>query len=214
MSTLGLGVSPSGPSQTRVKLLVGERVFHTTKQTLTSESTYFSSLLSGRWAKPGEDGAYFIDADPSLFEHILRYLRHSICPIFYDQANGHDLGLYVALLGEANYFGIPRLQKWLQDKKYLEAVESKHTVRVVEEWPGDEVTADHDTTVELHPKWDTKKEYICPRGIYVHRGDPLRCGMQCRKAQGDGKPEYQDVPILHVVVVKKQTIMRPEVCMP
>ncbi|KAG6000659.1 hypothetical protein E4U21_005262 [Claviceps maximensis] len=200
--------------ETRVKLLVGERVFTTTRQTLINESIYFSSLLSGRWGKSLDDGTYFIDADPSLFEHILRYLRHAIFPIFYDQVRGHDIGLYMALLGEADYFGITRLQKWLQDKKYLEAVRSEHTIQVIREWVDDSVTPEPDTTVKLHPTWGFKKVYVCPRDIHVHHGDPYRCGRQCQNAKGPSGSEYKDVPILNVAVVKKKIVLRPEVCMP
>ncbi|KAG5974847.1 hypothetical protein E4U55_007996 [Claviceps digitariae] len=201
-------------SDTRIKLLVGGRLFHTTKQTLVSESSYFASLLSGRWTPPLEDGAYFVDADPSLFEHILRYLRHSIFPLFYDQARGHDLGLYVGLLGEATYFGIERLQKWLEDKEYLKAVRMECSMRVIDDWDKDIVIAESDTVVELHPRWDTKKVYLCPRRIYVHRGDPLRCGRQCQNAKGDDDTDYEDEPVFKVAVMKKKTVLRADVCVP
>lgn len=77
-----------------IRLQVGERHFTTTRDTLTAESRYFASLLSGRWDNALEDGSYFIDADPMLFDHILRYLRRGIFPLFVDMAKGHDYHLY------------------------------------------------------------------------------------------------------------------------
>ncbi|KAG5914782.1 hypothetical protein E4U42_000304 [Claviceps africana] len=198
---------------TPVKLLVGERVFTTARNTLISESTYFTSLLSGRWGEPQEDGAYFIDADPSLFEHILRFLRHNTFPLFYDQERGHDFGLYVALLGEAKYFGISRLQKWLEDKTYLQAIQVQQSMQVIEEWDDRNVTTNSDTSTVLRPTWHTKRVYVCPRGILVHRGDPSRCGRQCNNAKVAGGSEYDEEHILQVAVVKKKTVVRPELCM-
>ncbi|KAG6311987.1 hypothetical protein E4U22_002178, partial [Claviceps purpurea] len=64
--------SDTGASHTRIKLLVGERTFITTRDTLIRESQFFSRHFSGPWAEPPQDGIYFVDADPALFEHILR----------------------------------------------------------------------------------------------------------------------------------------------
>lgn len=58
-----------------ITLQVGERRFITTAETMTQESAFFAALFSGRRDNAEADGSYFIDADPDLFEHILRYLR-------------------------------------------------------------------------------------------------------------------------------------------
>ncbi|GAB0136484.1 hypothetical protein EsDP_00004784 [Epichloe bromicola] len=196
----------------RVKLLVGERLFTTTEQTLVAESAYFTSLLSGRWASTLEDGSYFIDSDPSLFEHILRYLRHSICPIFYDQLRGHDFGLYLALQAEARYFGIPRLHEWLENKRYFEAIHLSYRIQMVEDYSSQDFRSNSGTAMDIYPTWGVQKVYVCPREIPVHRGDPGRCGRQCANAQGSEK-KYEDEHILRVAVVHKQVVMKPEVCM-
>jgi BTB/POZ domain-containing protein KCTD9 len=73
----------------------------------------------GAGKKTPEEGSYFVDADPQLFDHILRYLRRGVLPIFYDNIRGHDHGLYRALLEEARYFQIDRLENWLSDKSYI-----------------------------------------------------------------------------------------------
>lgn len=72
--------SPPLAANVQVLLQVGERRFTTTNETLTNESTFFASLLSGRWSNALPDGSHFIDADPMLFEHILRYLRRGVLP--------------------------------------------------------------------------------------------------------------------------------------
>lgn len=110
----------SSTSVEKIVLEVGERRFVTTRSTLTLGSTYFSTFLSEPWANPGKN--HSIDADPDLFSHILRYLRRGLLPIFYDAMKGHDHALYLALLEEARYFQIPRLETWLSSKSYLDAV--------------------------------------------------------------------------------------------
>ncbi|CCE31995.1 uncharacterized protein CPUR_05853 [Claviceps purpurea 20.1] len=125
------GASQTGASHTRIKLLVGERTFITTRDTLIRESQFFSRHFSGPWAEPPQDGIYFVDADPALFEHILRYLRQSVFPLFYRQSIGHNLGLYAALRKEAEFFQIQRLQTWLSQGRYLDAVHEKKGWKVV-----------------------------------------------------------------------------------
>ncbi|KAG6302344.1 hypothetical protein E4U45_002833 [Claviceps purpurea] len=123
--------SQTGASHTRIKLLVGERTFITTRDTLIRESPFFRRNFSGPWAEPPQDGIYFVDADPALFEHILRYLRQSVFPLFYRQSIGHNLGLYAALCKEAEFFQIQRLQTWLSQGRYLDAVHEKQGWKVV-----------------------------------------------------------------------------------
>jgi BTB/POZ domain-containing protein KCTD9 len=63
-----------------ITLQVGERWFVTTAETITHERIFFAALFSGRWDNVEADGSDFIDADPELFEHILRYLRRGVLP--------------------------------------------------------------------------------------------------------------------------------------
>ncbi|RAL06902.1 uncharacterized protein BO97DRAFT_447229 [Aspergillus homomorphus CBS 101889] len=92
---------------------------------IASVDAAFSSAIAAydRWNNALEDGSYFIDADPDLFEHLLRYLRRGIFPIFYDRQKGHDYPKYFALLEEAKYFGIGELVTWLENGTYLRAVD-------------------------------------------------------------------------------------------
>jgi hypothetical protein len=98
---------PLRAADRQITLQVGERRFTTTRETLVAESSFFASLLSGRWDNAQEDGSYFIDADPDLFKHVLHYLRRGILPIFYDMIKGHDRSLYVALTWRSKIFSNP-----------------------------------------------------------------------------------------------------------
>ena len=77
---------------------MGERAFTTTPDTL-SKSGFLTAMLSGSWEGDLLDnGSYFIDADPDIFEYVLRYLRHGLFPLFYDKSKGHDYHRYLAVL--------------------------------------------------------------------------------------------------------------------
>jgi BTB/POZ domain-containing protein KCTD9 len=92
------------PSGQRIDLQVGERRFTTLASTLSDGSSFFASLLSDRWPESrSDDGSYFVDADPDLFVHILRYLRRGVPPVLYNKCQGFDYGLYRALQEEAEY---------------------------------------------------------------------------------------------------------------
>jgi len=114
---------PSLPSleDQPIVLQVGERRFTTFRCTLTGESEFFRSLLSGCWANVQLlCGAYFVDADAELFESILSYLRRGVLPIFYDSENGHCYYRYFRLLEEARYLQVLGLVEWLETRVYLE----------------------------------------------------------------------------------------------
>lgn len=67
---------PFTPLQ-KVKLDVGGRIFATTLHTLTQiPDCYFGTTFSEQWYHHlDQDGAFFIDRDPTAFPHILNYLR-------------------------------------------------------------------------------------------------------------------------------------------
>jgi BTB/POZ domain-containing protein KCTD9 len=207
--------SPDSPAPTtprQITFRVGERVFITTRETLIAESDFFASLLSGRWDNAEEDGSYFVDADADIFVHILRYLRRGVLPFFYDKLKGHDHALYLALLQEAKYFQITRLEEWLEKKQYLQALKTHYSATEVEGIVTYEIPRDPNTEREYHPAWGTKKVYVCPRGIVVHRGKPLVCGKDCRRAQGDDDDIYEEELVLRILIVEKQTIFDTQAC--
>jgi hypothetical protein len=61
--------------------------------------------------------------------------------------------------------------------------------------------------VDYIPTWETKKLYICPRGIFVHRGNPDSCGRECRKV---GSGNYVNEQVLKILVVKKKVFFNPQ----
>lgn len=204
--------SLSPATGTQITLQVGERCFVTTRETLTEGSIFFSSLLSGRWDNIQDDRSYFIDADGDLFEHILRHLRRGILPVFYDNVKGHDHTLYLALLEEAKYFQIPRLEKWLKDKTYLQAVKISSSAVEFESIQDVTEIVRSDVELEYHPTWITQKVYVCPRDIYVHRGNPDACGRACKRALGERTNEYIEEKVLKVLVIRRQTTFDGQVC--
>lgn len=205
--------SPVPKSDGQITLQVGERRFITTREVLVSESLFFASLLSGRWDNAQEDGSYFIDADGDLFEHILRYLRRGVFPIFYDKTNGHNHCLYLALLEEAKYFQITQLKEWLEKKQYLRVITIKCSAKEVNQPEDLRMSRSSDMDVTFYPAWGTKKVYVCPRGISSHRGNPYACGRACKNAQGEDEDSYEEEPELRVIVVEQQTVFDFHACL-
>jgi phytoene desaturase (3,4-didehydrolycopene-forming) len=206
--------TPLGPATGEpITLQVGGRRYTTFRSTLTDGSNYFARLFSAEWQRPQADGSYLIDADEELFLHILRYLRSGALPIFYNNSTGHDYGMYLALLGEAQFFQIDRLRDWLRNKEYEKAVKIEYSAEECEGFQQLAKTCYSHLQVEYHPTWITKKVYICPRGIFVHRGRPSACGMACKKAQGDAEKEFEEEHELRTMVISKKTILDCGLCL-
>ncbi|KAH7410495.1 hypothetical protein DE146DRAFT_776188 [Phaeosphaeria sp. MPI-PUGE-AT-0046c] len=165
-----------------VTIKTSQRNFITDPDGWLGQSVYFDKLFSGRWGDKQEDGSYFIETDANLFEHILRYLRTGVLPVFYDRLAGHDFPLYQALLGESKYFAISRLEKWLCEQKYLQAVKIRYTAKETQErgshqnrttcWPnghtsmleGDFVdfTTSSNMETTIHPMTVQQNKFYCP----------------------------------------------------
>lgn len=148
-------------------------------------------------------------------------MRHGIFPVFYDGATkgGHDFARYVAVLEQAQFFGVEPLRVWLEGRKYLAAVKVERVGRVVEvEVDGSVVggltkeVVGGNVAVEQHVGFVTRKVYVCPRDIGVHRGDRNACGRDCRRAQGDADDEYEDEAVVKVFEVRKTTTLDPKMC--
>ncbi|KAI4650769.1 hypothetical protein J4E93_003126 [Alternaria ventricosa] len=97
---------------------IGGRRFRVARSTLEAESGLFQRQFSDCYSwTPEPDGSYFLDADPDLFEHLLRYMRRpEVFPLFYSVMNGLDYDLYNRLQAEARYFQINKLYKWIEAK--------------------------------------------------------------------------------------------------
>ena len=90
-------------TQDRVVLDVGGTKFITSSSTLTSNSSYFASLLSDNWTEQSDtpgDNEIFIDQDPVPFKVLLAYMRRGGIKI-------DDIDTDVLLLAE--FLGIERL---------------------------------------------------------------------------------------------------------
>ena len=200
---------------TKAVLQIGEQRFTTTMDTLKG-SNLLEILMSPSSQSESiqeTDGSYFIDADPENFGHILRYLRSGVLPVFYDHEKGHDFALYQTLLRDAEFFGIPRLAKWLREKAYLRAVTIEHSAALLTDTAEISATKTADTTVEHHPIWNTEKVYICPRGLGAHRGNPRACRRQCRMEQGDRENEFEDELTLTTLAIEKKTVFNDRLCL-
>lgn len=207
-----MSLALSAPSSnTRVDLQVGERHFTTLTSTLSDGSSFFASLLSDRWEDSrSNDGSYFIDADPDLFAHILRYLRRGVLPLIYDKSHGFDYAFYQALQEEALYFGIEPLHQWVKEKGYLRAVTTQYSVEEVKGpgiFQGDyNAAVDGTTERSYHPSWGTEMVYKCPRDIFLHHENPSACGRACEKAKTPDMSDYVKRDVLRTLIVTKKIV--------
>lgn len=146
-----------------------------------------------------------------MFQHILTYVRRRVFPLFYDEAKGFDHLLYLAVLGEARYFQIRKLQEWIEKKRYEEAVKVKYTTEMWEEYPRSFVTAPNMTFERFDMSPINVRTYICHRGIPGHRGNYDKCNWDCGRS-GASNGTFEEVPSLQVFVMKKQVIFNVTVC--
>ncbi|KAF1950158.1 hypothetical protein CC80DRAFT_554618 [Byssothecium circinans] len=197
-----------------ITLDVGGRHFRTLAVTL-NESSFLCNYIKGVWTwMPQEDGSYFLDADPDLFAHLLRFMRRpSVFPFFYDKGKGFDYDLYNKLEEEANYFGIDALAEWIEKKKYLGALKIHAGSPIVCEI-GDFRGLDNNVHEEDVRRYitGTRPVYVCPRGIPVHKGDPARCGQACAKARGGAEYEYENEEYMQVVSFSRTEKFVESVC--
>ncbi|KAL1961098.1 hypothetical protein VTO42DRAFT_3043 [Malbranchea cinnamomea] len=174
-----------------VKLQVGERHFHTTVGALTCRSDYFKALFSGRFAiRKQNGGSIFIDANPTLFEYILDYLRRGVFPFAFSKEQGHDYVLYERLLEEAKYFQCRSLIIWLEDKCYHQCFMWSIRSHELRGEPCHWWRSDSEDRQVIPCTTEKRKIYLCPRGIECHRGDKNACGYRCRNALATVGPEY------------------------
>ena len=105
---------------------------------------------------------YFIDVDPELFEHILRFLRTGTYPLFYNRDTGFDIARYMALLSQAKLLQIDTLSSWIEKKTYLKAVWIK--TRFV----STTVYGEEQLSVLQEKSWSNREK---PRSFSLHQSD-------------------------------------------
>ncbi|KAI1767018.1 hypothetical protein GGR53DRAFT_483648 [Hypoxylon sp. FL1150] len=205
-NTLNDTLPPLLPTRSElIKLQVGERDFYIHRDNLTPG-------ISARMVST----QHFVDYDPALFEHVLRYLRTREPPLFFDvDAHTFDHVLYRSLLSAARHFGIAELARWIEKKEYLDAVQVTRAVATIRDVDAVGKTdlqallgAKASCKVDTSIAWGTRKVYVCPRGLTMHRGNPSQCGWACRRARaqggkrkGKGAPMFDDELVASAVVV-------------
>ena len=182
-----------------ILLNVSGTPFTTTIGTLTSRSDFFAALLSGRWpiplspSNPSETNplpnSLFVDADPTLFAHLLRYLRRGVFPLSYSPAplpsynlpskdpnpnpnsnppsnTGHDLLLYTALLPESLYFQTPLLTLWLSHALYHRCISHTSSYkRLSDSGLGTETWTSVEGTQLVKRRVSEDHKWVCPGSL-------------------------------------------------
>lgn len=190
------------PAETEIVLDVGGRKFATSINTLNGAS-YFKSKFSGRW--PSSQGeSHFVDADPELFEHILRYLRRQTPPLFYDKYKGFDFHKYIALLYDAKYFGVEGLVEYLQEKRYLQTVKVVHEATVLYPTTHDKQVSTLDDMVSYSIACTVKKVHICPLGHADHRGHPRTCRQHKCSSLKEAECAYEEEVVVNILKVNRR----------
>lgn len=109
----------------RVKLDIGGTIFATSLSTLTNNtSKFFTAMFSGRWElKKEEDGSYFIDRDPTVFQG--NFKRKSNLKVILNFMRGESISLseidQKRLLLDAQYYQIPSLEELIVGSKQQES---------------------------------------------------------------------------------------------
>jgi hypothetical protein len=203
-----------------ITLKVGGRYFCMHKSTL-EDARFFRPYLEGRfeWWRE-EDGSFSYDGDPDIFAHILRYLRRpSVYPLFWTKATGFDYDLYHRLEDAAIDLQIEKLEEWIKTKTYLKAISVESSVRTMKLTDSsqfqslDPMRLSGDVDIERKVFTRTKKVYLCPRGIPVHRGRQYACGLACQNARNGAPLEYDHETYLEVVSIYKKYIIDKSMCM-
>ncbi|KAL8770826.1 MAG: hypothetical protein Q9194_005053 [Teloschistes cf. exilis] len=116
-------------------LQVGSERFTTTIDTPSRSLVLKARLKLKKYLKPKHqvDGSYFLDANPEICKHVLRFMRHGIYPLAYDSVNGHDLGLYAATSRLADRLQVEKLSVWLKERQYLKVVQIQTSTRIAQE---------------------------------------------------------------------------------
>lgn len=204
--------NPQSPTSTLpdsdlpIILQCGERRFHVRQDTLIGESEYFRRQFKESWSRQSPDGSYFFDIDGDTFEHVLRYLRSGIYPVFYDKNKGHNYSMYSLVHQQADFLVIPKLETWLAKKEYLKVVTVDRAVSIENTLAYGSCsieTTNADVELDVLPRWETRKVYICPRKIARHRDSRNECGQACKKVLGLNEPKYENESILRLATVKK-----------
>ncbi|EFQ95074.1 hypothetical protein CFE70_005384 [Pyrenophora teres f. teres 0-1] len=222
-STTRFSMSPTASTSRFPKILtldISGHKFKVSRDILEAGSGLFALQLSDQFTwEPQADGSYFMDADPEIFEYLIRFMRRpESYPLFYDQTKGFDYDLYRRLEVEAEYFQVNLLTEWIKSEKYLQAVKTV-TTSVTSHIAGSasalsigRESLPQNRSQQYHFIPQVNKTYICPRGISCHMGERDRCGMACIKARGGLPAEYDEHFSTQIIVFDKQITFDRAIC--
>lgn len=207
--------SPALDPMFKVIILVGDRQFKSTFHTL-SESGYFNDSLIERAQDPtpldSSQPMYDLDVAEDVFEKVLEYLRSRVLPVFHSQPHGHDEALYSRVLAQAKLFRIPRLVKWIEERKYLDAVTVSYTAMEEIGVRALDGRSNANLIIERYPSWSTKRRYVCARKVSAHDKDLSLCGPECKRVEEKIGRRYVEERVLETLVVWKEAIYDRELC--
>ena len=180
--------------ESRIIVVVGERRFVTAASTLR-ESGVFTDLLFGRWGELNADKTFFMDMDGDVFVHTLRYLRNGVLPVFYDKSVGHNYFLYAMLLDQARRLVIPRLQNWLEEKGYLQAITVTSSIN------------------EVYFKHMVPEKTATNVDVEYRIAYPENCETDCPQARQGSKLDDEDEDAIKVLRIRREIEFHQEICL-
>jgi hypothetical protein len=179
---------------------------------------YFQNLLA-RWndcSNRLEDGSYYIDADPKIFQHILQFMRRpSRFPLFWTKDTRFDYVLYNKVETEASHFRLYDLRDWIRNKRYLDAVKTVTEVRELSEHelddPRNQIRCDSDVEVHIFLGPYSGEEWMCDVcALHEDIGAVYVCETCGDLTRGSGA-EDDDLP-KRLTIVTKRTEFDETVC--
>lgn len=201
-----------------IRLNVGGTYFTTRSSTL-SRAKWFTAYLDNHftWDRDAT-GAYFIDTDPTVFAHLLNWLRHpDVYPLFWTRATGFDYLLYTRLEALARFYQANALADWIAEQRYRAAITVCTTLSSSLYTDNQRLqetdTEAGDAEVQKEVKVYTLREYTCPRSIPLHMEDPRRCGRGCEEARLQGRIDAVVVKtVREVVTTTREVVLAREEC--
>lgn len=115
----------------RIRLRVGSVDFHTTRGVVRKSPLLALHLATEAGQQASREGYIYVDADPTVFPHILAYLRTGRMPLFFDSVRGHDDTKYYNLEHEAVYFQLHDLVIYLVNREYRDRASIQFSVQHV-----------------------------------------------------------------------------------
>ncbi|KAL9621093.1 MAG: hypothetical protein Q9160_004478 [Pyrenula sp. 1 TL-2023] len=192
-------------SDTRITLGVGGRLFNTSFDTLV-QADYFKDRFSNGW-QPSEDGSFFVDADPEMFEHVLSYLRHLTPPLFFDGRSGHMHCMYVKLSFVARYFGVLGLVEYLENRKYLQLIRISYETEIMSQAKGVKYLPKSDEMVDFIAICGVKAIHVCRAGRDEHRGKPEKCFRKKCCTPGNAMDVFAEEVALRMVRASRRVVI-------